>query len=101
MQNGQSTLPVREDIGTLDNRRQRKSHGAERRSVQRLSQMEIDFLTELLNDAKKEGGIQNTDDLGALAVFLISSTKGGLQYKRVLRDDFFSKILEQLKDLLK
>lgn len=98
---GNRLCPWREDIGTLDNRRQRKSHRAERRSVQRLSQMEIDFLTELLNDSKKEGGIQNTDDLEALAVFLISSTKGGLQYKRVLRDDFFSKILEQLKDLLK
>lgn len=69
--------------------------------VQRLSQMEIDLLKELLNDTKKEGVIQNTVDLEALAVLLISSTKGGLQYKRVLGDDFFSKILEQLKDLLK
>lgn len=69
--------------------------------VQQISQMEIDFLTELLTDAKKAGGIHNTEDLEALAVLLISSTKGGLQYKRVLGDDFFLKILEQLKDLLK
>ncbi len=65
---GNRLCPWREDNGTLDNCRQCKSHRAERRSIQRLSQMEIDFLTELLNDAKKEGGIQNTDDLKALAV---------------------------------
>ena len=69
--------------------------------VHKLSQVEIDFLTELLKDSKKEGAIQNAEDLEALAVLLISSTKGGLQYKRVLGDNFISKIWEQLKDLLK
>ncbi len=69
--------------------------------VQQLSQMEINILTKLLHEAKKEGAVQNTENLEALALLVISSTKGGLQYKRVLGDHFFSEVLEQLKDLLK
>ena len=56
---------------------------------------------ELLKDAKQQGALQATDDLEALAVFLISSTKGALQYKRVLGEAFFLKMLAQLQELLK
>lgn len=69
--------------------------------LQQLSQMEIDVFVELLKDAKQQGVLQATNDLEALAVLLISSTKGALQYKRVVGEAFFQKMLEQLKELLK
>ncbi|WP_313892747.1 TetR/AcrR family transcriptional regulator [Psychrobacillus sp.] len=69
--------------------------------VQQISQLEINLLVRLLAGAKQEGRIQTVEDLESLAVLLISSTKGGLQYRRVLGDTFFSKVLEQFKDLLK
>lgn len=69
--------------------------------VQQLSQLEVDVLVDLLQDAKNHGSLQSTMDLEALAILLISSTKGALQYKRVLGEDFFHKMLEQLKELLK
>lgn len=69
--------------------------------VQQLSQMEVDVLVDLLQDAKNYGSLQSTMDLEALAILLISSTKGALQYKRVLGEAFFHKMLEQLKELLK
>lgn len=69
--------------------------------VQQLSQMEVDVLVDLLQDAKNHGSLESTMDLEALAILLISSTKGALQYKRVLGENFFHKMLEQLKELLK
>lgn len=70
--------------------------------LQQLSQMEIDVFVELLKEAKQQGALQATNDLEALAILLISSTKGGaLQYKRVVGEAFFLKMLEQLKELLK
>lgn len=69
--------------------------------LQQLSQMEIDVFVELLKEAKQQGALQATNDLEALAVLLISSTKGALQYKRVVGEAFFQKMLEQLKELLK
>lgn len=69
--------------------------------LQQLSQMEIDILVALLKEAKQQGALQATNDLEALAVLLISSTKGALQYKRVLGKAFFLKMLEQLQELLK
>ena len=69
--------------------------------IQQLSQMEVDVLVDLLQDAKQHGSLKSTEDLEALAILLISSTKGALQYKRVLGEDFFHKMLEQLKELLK
>lgn len=69
--------------------------------LQQLSQMEIDVFVELLKEAKQHGALQATNDLEALAVLLISSTKGALQYKRVVGEAFFQKMLEQLKELLK
>lgn len=69
--------------------------------LQQLSQMEIDVFIALLKEAKQQGALQATDDLESLAILLISSTKGALQYKRVLGEAFFVKMLEQLKALLK
>ncbi|MGA3601815.1 TetR/AcrR family transcriptional regulator [Lysinibacillus agricola] len=69
--------------------------------IQQLSQMEVNLVVDLLHEAKQEGALQTTDDLKGLAVLLISSTKGGLQYKRVLGEEFFSKLLEELKEQLK
>ncbi|MCS1390310.1 TetR/AcrR family transcriptional regulator [Lysinibacillus boronitolerans] len=69
--------------------------------LQQLSQMEIDVFVELLKEAKQQGTLQATNDLEALAILLISSTKGALQYKRVVGEAFFLKMLEQLKELLK
>lgn len=69
--------------------------------LQQLSQMEIDVFVELLKEAKQQGALQATNDLEALAILLISSTKGALQYKRVVGEAFFLKMLEQLKELLK
>lgn len=65
--------------------------------IQQLSQMEIDCFVDLLKDAKQKGSLQTTDDLEALAIMLIASTKGALQYKRVLGESFFTKMLDQLK----
>lgn len=71
--------------------------------IQELSQMEIDVFVALLKEAKQHGALKSTneEDLESLAILLISSTKGALQYKRVLGEDFFQKTLEQLKELLK
>ncbi|WP_091482851.1 TetR/AcrR family transcriptional regulator [Gracilibacillus orientalis] len=72
------------------------------KKIQKLSQMEIDFLTELLFEAKKEGYLEGYhDNLEELAILLIASTKGGLQYKRILGDEFFTKLWEQFTDFLK
>lgn len=68
--------------------------------IQQLSQMEIDYFVDLLKDAKQEDSLQTTEDLEALAIMLIASTKGALQYKRVLGESFFTKMLDQLKGLL-
>ncbi|MBX8945458.1 TetR/AcrR family transcriptional regulator [Lysinibacillus sp. K60] len=71
--------------------------------LQQLSQMEIDVFVGLLKEAKQHGALKSTNeqDLESLAMLLISSTKGALQYKRVLGEDFFQKTLDQLKELLK
>jgi len=68
--------------------------------IQQLSQMEIDYFVDLLKDAKQEDSLQTTEDLEALAIMLIASTKGALQYKRVLGESFFTKMLDQLKGFL-
>ncbi|WP_141430404.1 TetR/AcrR family transcriptional regulator [Bacillus sp. 03113] len=69
--------------------------------IQELSQMEIDFIVKLLDEAKKEGALHPSKNSHELAILLISSTKGALQYRRVLGDEFFSSVLEQMKTALK
>ncbi|WP_155591099.1 TetR/AcrR family transcriptional regulator [Lysinibacillus cavernae] len=69
--------------------------------IQQLSQMEIDVFVELLKEAKQHGALKSTEDLESLAIVIISSTKGALQYKRVLGEEFFQKMLLQLKELVK
>ncbi|WP_421102570.1 TetR/AcrR family transcriptional regulator [Sporosarcina psychrophila] len=64
-------------------------------SVQQLSQMEIDYLKKLLDVLKEEGKL--THDTGALAALLISSIKGALQYRRVVGEDLYSIVIDQLK----
>lgn len=67
-------------------------------SVQQLSQMEIDYLKKLLDVLKEEGKL--THDTGALAALLISSIKGALQYRRVVGEDLYSIVIDQLKLLV-
>lgn len=67
-------------------------------SVQQLSQMEIDYLKKLLDVLKEEGKL--THDTGALAALLISSIKGALQYRRVVGEDLYSIVIDQLKPLV-
>ncbi len=69
-------------------------------SVQQLSQMEIDYLQQLLEDVKKEGNYKAIQDTGALAALLISSVKGALQYRRVVGEDVVSTVFDQLKQLV-
>ena len=69
-------------------------------SVQQLSQMEIDYLEKFLEELKREGKLKITQDTGALARLLISSIKGALQYRRVVGDDLYSIVFNQLKLLV-
>jgi len=69
-------------------------------SVQQLSQMEIDYLKKLLDVLKEEGKLKLTHDTGALAALLISSIKGALQYRRVVGEDLYSIVIDQLKLLV-
>ncbi len=69
-------------------------------SVRQLSQMEIDYLEKLFEDSKKEGRLQITFDTGALAAVVISSVKGALQYRRVVDEDLFLTVFDQLKQLV-
>ncbi|TQR20325.1 TetR/AcrR family transcriptional regulator [Psychrobacillus vulpis] len=69
-------------------------------SVRQLSQMEIDYLKELLDELKKDGRLQQIQDTEALAVLLISSTKGALQYRRVVGEGLYSTVFAQLKLLV-
>ncbi|MEK3889073.1 TetR/AcrR family transcriptional regulator [Bacillus sp. FSL K6-3431] len=71
------------------------------KSVQQLSQMEIDFLVKLVEEMKSNGMLQSAQDPQALAILIISSTKGALQYRRALGNDAFSLVFDQLKHLLK
>lgn len=68
--------------------------------VQQLSQMEIDYLKKLLEDIKKEGKLKISQDTGALAGLLVSSVKGALQYRRVVGEDLYSIVFDQLKLLV-
>ncbi len=65
--------------------------------VQQLSQMEMDYLAKLLDDIKKEGKLKITQDTGAFAALIISSVKGALQYRRVVGEDLYSIVFNQLK----
>lgn len=69
-------------------------------SVQQLSRMEIDYLEKLLEGIKQEGKLKITQDTGALAALLISSIKGALQYRRVVGEDLYSIVFDQLKLLV-
>ncbi|MBO0586285.1 TetR/AcrR family transcriptional regulator [Sporosarcina sp. E16_8] len=70
-------------------------------SVQQLSIMEIDYLAKILDEIKKEGKLEITQDTGAFATLIISSIKGALQYRRVVGEDLYSIVLDQLKLLVK
>jgi len=69
--------------------------------LQKMSIMEIELLTELLSDAKKDGALQDHDNLEELAILIVTSTKGGLQYKRIVGEEFFIKLLNQFSGFLK
>jgi len=69
-------------------------------SVQQLSQMEIDYIKKLFDILKEEGKLKLTHDTGALSALLISSIKGALQYKRVVGEDLYSIVIDQLKLLV-
>ncbi|SDM65358.1 TetR/AcrR family transcriptional regulator [Sediminibacillus halophilus] len=75
--------------------------GTMQEKVRQISQREVRILTELLEDAKQDGGLKAMDDLEGLAALLITSAKGGLQYQRVLGDAFFSKVWTAFNKLLK
>ncbi|WP_391119522.1 TetR/AcrR family transcriptional regulator [Psychrobacillus sp. L3] len=69
-------------------------------SVQQLSQLEISYVKKFLDELKSEGKLRPTNDTKALASLLIASVKGALQYKRVLGEDLFSTVFDQLKILI-
>ncbi|WP_026569194.1 MULTISPECIES: TetR/AcrR family transcriptional regulator [Sediminibacillus] len=69
--------------------------------VRQISQREIGIMTELLEDAKQDGGLKAMEDSEGLAALLIASAKGGLQYQRVLGEEVFSKIWTTFTRLLK
>lgn len=71
--------------------------------VKSLSQLEAFSMVELLRDAKNDGAIQGTtkEDLEDLSWLLLSTIKGGLQYKRAINETVLEKILGQVRLLLK
>jgi TetR/AcrR family transcriptional repressor of nem operon len=68
--------------------------------VQRISQMELDFLVQLLSKEQKAGLVRSPEETQALAATILTCVKGSLQYKRVLGNDFVPQVFSQLKRIL-
>lgn len=69
-------------------------------NVQQLSQLEMDYMKDILDKIKNEGKIHKSQDTRGLAALLISSVKGALQYKRVVGEDLYATVFAQLKLLV-
>lgn len=70
------------------------------KAVHGLSEMEIRYTQNLLediNDERKGPGFQDTP---AMAALMIASVKGALQYRRVLGSDFLFSVSTQIKKML-
>jgi len=65
-----------------------------------ISDLEIYYLKQLLEEMKLNGKLREDADLYELAVFLLAGFKGGLQYKRVLGDEITTYISRQARQLL-
>lgn len=69
-------------------------------NVQQLSQLEIEYIKDFLDEIKNEGKLHISQDAKALAALLVSSVKGALQYKRVVGEDLYATVFAQLKLLV-
>lgn len=69
--------------------------------VQELSQFELTSWMELLGEAQKKGLVKSSVDIESLAYAVLSSFKGGLQYKRVLKKDTLPQIIDQIDRLIR
>ncbi|MGG3449637.1 TetR/AcrR family transcriptional regulator [Domibacillus aminovorans] len=65
--------------------------------VKKIAEMEIHLLSELL----RKGTNLAARDAETTAALLLSTTKGALQYRRVMGDALLSNVLDQLKYILK
>lgn len=69
-------------------------------NVQQLSQLEIGYIKDFLDEIKNAGKLHISHDTRALAALLVSSVKGALQYKRVVGEDLYATVFAQLKLLV-
>jgi TetR/AcrR family transcriptional repressor of nem operon len=67
-----------------------------RQKVEEVSRLELSIINEIVAEAYTEGIVSSSQNVESLAVMILSSVKGALLYRRVLGDDFFLDVLNQI-----
>ena len=68
--------------------------------VKEASALEISILSGILSDMQNEGTLPSTQNIESLAVTLLASVKGAMQYQRVLGKEVYPDVMKQLSRLL-